>query len=193
MNTLTTLTESEVKQLVDDWYLKLDVHAPIAEVLPLLAGETLEMQLPETTLHGLDGFKSWYDGVINTFFDEVHTLQTLDITIDGDRVAQRGCEASPKDSASAKAYRSVTDRESFRAYPLGYPKGLHSNGCNRADVQLVVRWEASRWNAPAPKSERLAFDAAQRWVVVRSPETQQPAIVTYIVDSLTPLPGFPNL
>jgi hypothetical protein len=34
-----------------------------------------------------------------------------------------GCEASPSDSASAKAYRS--------AYPLGYPKGLHSNGCNR--------------------------------------------------------------
>jgi hypothetical protein len=155
MNTLTTLTESEVKQLVDDWYLKLDVHAPISEVLPLLVGETLEMQLPETTLHGLDGFQSWYDRVIHTFFDEVHTLQTLDITIDGDRAA--------------------------------YPKG------NRADVQLVVRWEASRWNAPAPKSERLAFDAAQRWVVVRSPQTQQPAIVTYIVDSLTPLPGFPNL
>ena len=147
MNTLTTLTESEVKQLVDDWYLKLDVHAPISEVLPLLAGETLEMQLPETTLHGLDGFRSWYDRVIHTFFDEVHTLQTLDITIDGD--------------------------------------------C--ADVHLVVRWEASRWNAPAPKSERLAFDAAQRWVVGRSPQTQQPAIVTYIVDSLTPLPGFPNL
>ncbi|MEY2832149.1 MAG: hypothetical protein RLZZ574_1407, partial [Cyanobacteriota bacterium] len=123
MNTLTTLTEFEVKQLVDDWYLKLDVHVPIDEVLPLLAGETLEMQLPETTLHGLDGFKSWYDRVIHTFFDEVHTLQILDITIDGDR----------------------------------------------ADVQLVVRWEASRWNAPAPKSERLAFDSAQRWVVVRSP------------------------
>jgi hypothetical protein len=147
MNTLTTISESEVKQLVDDWYLKLDVHAPISEVLPLLAGETLEMQLPETTLHGLDEFTAWYEGVIRIFFDEVHTMQTLDITIDGD--------------------------------------------C--ADVQLVVRWEASRWNAPAPKSERLAFDAAQRWVVVRSPQTQQPAIVTYIVDSLTPLPGFPNL
>jgi hypothetical protein len=149
--------------LVDDWYLKLDVHAPISEVLPLLAGETLEMQLPETTLHGLDAFQSWYDRVIHTFFDEVHTLQTLDITINGDREARS--EASP----------------------LGYPKG------NRSEVQLVVRWEASRWNAPAPKSERLAFDAAQRWVVVRSPQTQQPAIVTYIVDSLTPLPGFPNL
>lgn len=147
MNTLAFLTQNEIRQFVDDWYLKLDVHAPISEVLPLLVGETLEMQLPETTLHGLDEFKSWYERIIHTFFDEVHTLQTLDITTTRDR----------------------------------------------ADIQLVVRWEASRWNAPTPKSERLAFDAAQRWVLTRSPNTQQPAIVTYIVDSLTPLPGFPNL
>ncbi|MEY4520372.1 MAG: hypothetical protein RLZZ499_2972 [Cyanobacteriota bacterium] len=160
MNTLTTLTESEVKQFVNDWYLKLDVHAPISEVLPLLAGETLEMQLPETTLHGLDGFRSWYDRVIHTFFDEVHTLQTLDITIDGDRVL--------KDTAP-----HIAKAEPHRAY-----------------IHLIVRWEASRWNAPAPKSERLSFDAAQRWVVERSPETQQPAIVTYIVDSFNPLPVF---
>jgi hypothetical protein len=147
MKTLTPLTESEVKQLVDDWYLKLDVHAPVEEFLPLLADKNLEMQLPETTLHGLDEFKTWYDGVIHTFFDEVHTMQALDITTASDQ----------------------------------------------ANIQLVVRWEASRWHAPAPNSERLAFDAAQRWVVVRSPDTQQPAIITYIVDSLTPLPGFPNL
>jgi hypothetical protein len=147
MNLITTFTESEVRLFVDEWYQKLDVHAPVTEVLPLLVGETLEMQLPETTLHGLDEFKSWYDRVIHTFFDEVHTLTALDITI------------AP----------------------------------NRADVQLVVRWEASRWNAPAAKSERLAFDAVQRWVVVRSLITHQPAIATYVVDSLTPLPGFPNL
>lgn len=147
MKTLTPLTEAEVKQLVDDWYLKLDVHAPVEEFLPLLADKNLEMQLPETTLHGLDEFKTWYDGVIHTFFDEVHTRQTLEIKTTADR----------------------------------------------ADVQLVVRWEASRWNAPAPQSERLAFDAVQRWIIQRSPITQQPAIVTYIVDSLTPLLGFPNL
>ena len=146
-NTLASLTESEIRQLVDDWYLKLDVHAPVSELLPLLIGETLEMQLPEVTLHSLDEFRSWYDRVTHTFFDEVHTLQTLDITTKPDR----------------------------------------------ADVQLVVRWEASRWHAPAPTSERLAFDAAQRLVLTRSPITQHPAIATYIVDSLTPLPGFPNL
>jgi len=147
MNALASLNENEIKQFVDDWYLKLDVHATTEEVLPLLIGETLEMQLPETTLHGLNEFRTWYDRIIHTFFDEVHTLQTLEITTTADR----------------------------------------------ADVGLVVRWEASRWNAPAPQSERLAFDAAQRWVIKRSPSTQKPAIATYIVDSLTPLPGFPNL
>jgi hypothetical protein len=146
MQQIASLTEAEVKQLVTDWYLKLDVHAPVAQMLPLLDA-TLTMQLPETTLHGLDEFTAWYEGVIHIFFDEVHTLQDLKIT--------------------------TTD--------------------DRADVSLVVRWEASRWQAPAPNSERLAFDAAQRWTVVRSPNTHQPAIVTYIVDALTPLPGFPNL
>ncbi|RCJ19537.1 hypothetical protein A6770_05165 [Nostoc minutum NIES-26] len=147
MKTLTPLTESEVKQLVNDWYLKLDVHASVEEVLPMLANETLEMQLPETTLHGQDEFKTWYDRVIHTFFDEVHRMQALDIKTTSER----------------------------------------------ADIQLVVRWEASRWQAPAPKSQRLAFDAAQRWVVKRSQLTQKPVIESYIVDSLTPLEGFPSL
>lgn len=147
MTPLPSLTESEVRQFVSDWYQKLDVHVPTEEVLPLLIGESLEMQLPETTLHGLNDFQDWYDRVIHTFFDEVHTLQTLDIKIKRDF----------------------------------------------ADVHLVVRWEASRWNAPTAKSEQLAFDADQRWEIARSPITQKPAIVTYIVDALTPLPGFSAL
>lgn len=147
MKTLTPLTESEVKQFVDDWYLKLDIHAPVEEFLPLLVEENLTMQLPERTLHSLDEFKTWYDGVTHIFFDEVHTMQELNIAIASDR----------------------------------------------ADIQLVVRWEASRWHEPAPKSERLAFNAAQRWVVKRSPNTQKPVVETYIVDSFTPLPGFPSL
>jgi hypothetical protein len=147
MNTLAPLTESEVKQLVDDWYLKLDVHATVEELLPMLMDKNLEIRLPEVTLRSLDEFKTWYEGIVHTFFDEVHTMQTLNINTASDQ----------------------------------------------ADVQLVVRWEASRWPAPGPKSQRLAFDAAQSWVVERSPDTQKPVIVTYIVDSLAPLEGFPGL
>jgi hypothetical protein len=147
MNTLTPLAESEVKQFVEDWYFKLDMHAPGEEFLPLLAEENLTMHLPEITLHSFNEFKTWYDGVTHIFFDEVHMLQELNIAVASDR----------------------------------------------ADIQLVVRWEARRWHAPEPESEHLAFDAAQRWVVKRSLNTQKPVVETYIVDSLTPLPGFPSL
>jgi hypothetical protein len=52
------------------------------------------------------------------------------------------------------------------------------------DVKVVVRWEASRWNPPAPDSERIILDAYQTWVLKRSPVTQKPMIAIYIVDSL---------
>lgn len=147
MTTLIRISEAEVRQLVTDWFIKLDIHAPLEEMLPLLTNKNLEMQLPEATLHGLDEFKAWYNDVLYTFFDEVHTMQSLDIATTSEQ----------------------------------------------AEVQFVVRWEASRWNAPAANSERLAFDAAQRWIIKRSPDTQNLVISTYIVDALTPLEGFPNL
>ena len=63
----------------------------------------------------------------------------------------------------------------------------------QANVKLVVNWQAHIWNAPAPTSQWLGFDAAQRWVVKASPSTNQPMIVTYIVDALIPMSGSPEL
>jgi hypothetical protein len=85
--------------------------------------------------------QTWY----RSFFDEVHTMQSLDTTVS--------------------------------------PDG------QRADVKLVVRWEASRWKAPAVKSERLIMDAYQTWVVMRSVASGKPVITRYVVDDLKPLPG----
>ena len=78
------LTEADVEKVVDDWYKLLDVHAPVDDVLPLLADEELEMQFPEGTLHGHEAFKGWYETVTNRFFDEVHTMKELNIAPDGD-------------------------------------------------------------------------------------------------------------
>jgi hypothetical protein len=139
----TALSEAEVRQLVVDWYLKLDVHAPVEEYRQLLADDGLEMRFPEATLRGFSAFRDWYEGVARIFFDEVHELRELKVTPSGDG----------------------------------------------ADVKLVVRWEARRWKPPAARSEQLRFDAAQSWVVRRSAETGRPVIITYIVDSLTPLEG----
>ena len=147
MSTVATLTEAEVKQFVLNWYRKLDVHAPVEELLPLLAVKGLEVRLPETTLHSHADFVKWYEGVTHKFFNEVHTMKELNVKIAPDQ----------------------------------------------ADVQLVVNWQAYVWNPPAPNSQWLGFDAAQRWVVKPSSDNGRPLVVTYIVDALTPMPGSPDL
>lgn len=55
---------------------------------------------------------------------------------------------------------------------------------DRSQVKVVVKWEASRWTPPAPRSERIVLDAAQTWEVVRSPITHRPVIASYCVDAL---------
>lgn len=147
MSTVATLNQAEVRQLVDDWYAKLDVHAPVEEFLPLLADEGLVMQFPEATLRDKQAFIDWYTGVTHKFFDEVHVMKELFI-------------ASDEDTAT---------------------------------VQLVVNWQAHIWNPPAAKSQWLGFDAKQRWTIQASSQTRKPVIVSYIVQTLTPMPGSPAL
>jgi hypothetical protein len=140
------LTESEVKELVDGWYRKLDVHAPVDEVLPLAADDGLEMVFPEATLHGHADLRNWYETVTRRFFDEVHEMRQLDISPNGDR----------------------------------------------ADVKLVVNWQARIWDPPEAKSKWLGFDAYQTWVVERAADGK-PVITRYVVDDLAPMPGSASL
>ncbi len=81
MSSLTTL---DVNELVYTWYKKLDVHAPVEEVVPLLVSKDLKMVFPESTLTTMDEFKDWYKTVTNLFFDEIHNMKMLNIDIDGD-------------------------------------------------------------------------------------------------------------
>jgi hypothetical protein len=150
-----------VRTLVYEWYRKLDIHAPVEQLLGSLS-EDLEMVLPETTLQGKDAFRAWYEGssnslglpgVINIFFDEKHELKRVDIEITS-----------------------------------------YDNPANwRADVTIVVRWEARRWSPPAATSNYLAFDAWQRWRVGLQPSTNDPVVERYIVDALEPLAGSASL
>jgi len=142
---LKPLDELEVRQLVTEWYKDLDVHAPLVDLVAKVSVQGLEMRFPEATLNTVAEFGGWYEGVIRTFFDEVHALRELEITI--------------------------------------------PEGGNRADIKLVVYWEASRWNPPAAHSERLLIDAYQTWVVERSETSGLPVVKTYIVDELRPLEG----
>jgi hypothetical protein len=62
-----------------------------------------------------------------------------------------------------------------------------------AEVQVVVRWEASFWSPPSAWSSRLNMIARQRWTVGREPGTGQLVIRRYTVDALDPLPGSARL
>ncbi|MEH1878547.1 hypothetical protein [Nostoc sp.] len=147
LTNVAPLTASEIKQLAADWYLKLDVHAPLEEYIPFLAEEGLEMRFPEATVYGFDGFKGWYERVIGIFFDEVHTLKQVNVQPSADE----------------------------------------------ASVQVIVKWEASVWNRPAAKSQRIILDAYQTWIIKRSLNTGKPVIATYIVDSLSYYEGSAQL
>ena len=81
---LTPLTAPEIETMAADWYHKLDIHAPMVDLLPMLADKGLEMQFPEATLRSLGEFEGWYQGVIRIFFDEVHKIKECTAKIDGD-------------------------------------------------------------------------------------------------------------
>lgn len=52
----------------------------------------------------------------------------------------------------------------------------------RADVHVVVHWEASVWKPPAAKSERISLDADQTWVVQRDPASGRAVVSRYVVN-----------
>lgn len=78
------LTQESIQELAKDWYGKLDVHVPMVEILPLLADKELEMVFPEATVYGYAGFEGWFQRVIRIFFDEVHTVKSVESVITGD-------------------------------------------------------------------------------------------------------------
>ena len=131
------LTQESIEKLAVDWYRKLDVHAPMVELLPMLIDDGLEMVFPEATIYGYAGFEGWFQRVIRIFFDEVHTVKSAESTIDGDT----------------------------------------------ATVKVVVKWEASVWNAPEAYSKRITLDAYQTWEV-KAGANDTVLITKYTVDDL---------
>ena len=93
--TTERLEHDEIVAFARDWYRKLDEHVPAAEIVPLVAEEGLAFHLPEGVLTSRDAFRAWYEGgqgmpgVINVFFDEVHTLELVETTWANDRARVR--------------------------------------------------------------------------------------------------------
>jgi hypothetical protein len=81
------LTDEGVRVLVTEWYRALDRHDELGEVLPYLLDSGLEMRFPEAKALGHAGFADWYKAVTNRFFDETHTVTSVDITALDERAA----------------------------------------------------------------------------------------------------------
>ena len=79
------LTKEEIVDLADRWYRALDVHAPVEELHTMMTDKGNDMEWPELPTHGHAEFTVWYEKVTRRFFDEVHTIKSVEPTIDGDR------------------------------------------------------------------------------------------------------------
>jgi hypothetical protein len=73
------IARGEIEEFVGEWYRRLDEHVPAAEVAAMVSAGELEFRLPETTLRTADAFRTWYEGVIRIFFDEVHTVTGVQV------------------------------------------------------------------------------------------------------------------
>jgi hypothetical protein len=108
-----SLTTSAIEAMAKAWYAKLDVHAPLVDILPMLSADgDLAMVFPEATLEGLTGFEGWYEGVIRIFFDEVHNVTEVTSEINGTTAVVKVVvhwEASRWNSPAATSDRIILD------------------------------------------------------------------------------------
>jgi hypothetical protein len=69
---------------------------------------------------------------------------------------------------------------------------ITATGPGTAEATVVVNWQASVWNPPAPRSQWLGFDAYQTWTLLTQPDGAA-RIQRYVVDRLEPMPGSASL
>ncbi|MEU0600951.1 nuclear transport factor 2 family protein [Streptomyces sp. NPDC006393] len=61
----------------------------------------------------------------------------------------------------------------------------------RAEVEVVVNWQAKVWSPPAARSTWLGFDASQTWTL--AVEDGAVRIAEYVVDDIAAMPGSASL
>jgi hypothetical protein len=83
-----TLNDRAIHQFTVAWYEALDRHDSLSDVLTMLVDDGLEMRFPEVTSYGHKGFTEWYDAVTTRFFDEVHTVRSVDVLSDDGSTAE---------------------------------------------------------------------------------------------------------
>jgi len=73
------LSEQAIKEFAVAWYKGLDEHIPLESALAMLVDDGLEMRFPEVTAYGHEGFADWYKAVTTRFFDEQHSVRSVEV------------------------------------------------------------------------------------------------------------------
>jgi quinol monooxygenase YgiN len=74
------LGQEEVERFAGDWFERLNRHADLAEMLPLIADDGLEMVFPERTLRSRADFADWYAAVGRAYRDQDHVVKRVQVT-----------------------------------------------------------------------------------------------------------------
>ena len=68
-----------VRQFASTWFRMLDTHADVDACSRMLADDGLYMHFPEVDIRDLAAFRGWYDRVTRLFFDEQHSIRSIDV------------------------------------------------------------------------------------------------------------------
>lgn len=77
--TRVPVTDEQVRSWVADWYRALDEHLPLESLWNYLTDDDLAFTFPEGTFLAREGFGKWYEAVTHRFFDEQHTVTSVEV------------------------------------------------------------------------------------------------------------------
>jgi hypothetical protein len=116
------LTQEQIEKFVAAWYYALDIHAPVEELTRLVSDTDVHIEFPDSAgKYDLDGFKKWFDRVINIFFDENHNVVSVKADIHGDSadldvvVAWQASFWAPPAAKSKRTSMDATQKWKVRA------------------------------------------------------------------------------
>ena len=74
-----TLSNEKIHGFVKTWFDQLSRHAPVEELLPMIADTGLKMKFPDKTILNQGDFCDWYREIGKTYSNQEHILEKVNI------------------------------------------------------------------------------------------------------------------
>ncbi len=136
---------------------------------------------PLTESEVRDLAQKWYDALSDKL-----PLETMHTMLAERDVVMKFPEGTFRGLGEFKTWYTNVRRQFFDQVHTITRCDVHLDG-TKANVDVDVRWQASTWKSPQPKSGKILADAEQTWTVIRSAATGKPVIQMYSVDKFTPV------